>query len=88
MTFEAGKFNAGQERIRIKQSSEFQSIEDVKNLVIRGGVSNLSTGLVRLGDVADVTMGYLKPASSKIVSMVSLQSLSRLALWTESTLYH
>ncbi len=62
MTFEAGKFSAGLERIRIKQSSEFQSIEDVKNLVIRGGVSQLGTGLVRLGDVADVTMGYLKPA--------------------------
>lgn len=62
MTFEAGRFSAGHERIRIQQSSEFQSLEDVKNLIIRGGVSELSSGLIRLGDIADVTMGYLEPA--------------------------
>lgn len=61
-TFDAGSFDAGSQRIRVEQSSEFQSIDDIQNLVIKGGVSELSTGLIRLGDVADVTMGYLEPA--------------------------
>ncbi|WP_117232422.1 efflux RND transporter permease subunit [Vibrio maerlii] len=64
LTFDAGSFDAGSDRIRIQQSSEFQSLEDIRNLVIKGGVSQLGTGLIRLGDVADVTMGYLEPAMS------------------------
>ncbi|NOH78636.1 efflux RND transporter permease subunit [Vibrio sp. RE86] len=62
MTFEAGKFDTGRERVRIAQSSEFQSLDDVRNLVIKGGVSELGTGLIRLGDIADVSMGYQRPA--------------------------
>lgn len=62
MTFEAGKFDAGTERIRITQTSEFQSLADIRNLVIKGGVSELGTGLIRLGDIADVTIGYKTPA--------------------------
>lgn len=62
MTYEAGKFDAGSERIRVHQGSQFQSLEDIRNLVIKGGVSELGTGLVRLGDVADIRMGYQTPA--------------------------
>ncbi|WP_045483758.1 efflux RND transporter permease subunit [Vibrio owensii] len=62
MTFEAGKFDAGTERIRITQTSEFQSLDDIRNLVIKGGMSELGTGLIRLGDIADVSMGYKTPA--------------------------
>lgn len=62
MTFEAGKFDAGTERIRITQTSEFQSLDDIRNLVIKGGMSELGTGLIRLGDIADVSMGYQTPA--------------------------
>ena len=62
MTYEAGKFDAGHERIRVHQGSQFQSLEDIRQLVIKGGVSELGSGLVRLGDVADVTMGYQTPA--------------------------
>ncbi|MDO6499126.1 efflux RND transporter permease subunit [Photobacterium sanguinicancri] len=62
MVFEAGQFDAGQERIRVNQSSDFQSLADVKNLVIKGGISELGTGLIRLGDIANVTMGYQTPA--------------------------
>lgn len=61
-TFEAGKFDAGSERIRVHQGSEFQSLADIRNLTIKGGVSEFGTGLIRLGDVADVTMGYQIPA--------------------------
>ncbi|OLQ88174.1 transporter [Vibrio panuliri] len=62
MTYEAGKFDAGTERIRVHQGTQFQSLDDIRNLVIKGGVSELGTGLVRLGDVADVRMGYQTPA--------------------------
>lgn len=62
MTFEAGKFDVGTERIRVNQSSEFQSLEDIRNLVIKGGVSNFGSSIIRLGDIADVTMGYKTPA--------------------------
>ncbi len=62
MTFEAGRFDAGTERIRITQTSEFQSLDDIRNLVIKGGVSELGTGLIRLGDIAEVSMGYQTPA--------------------------
>ncbi len=62
MTFEAGKFDVGNERVRVHQSSEFQSLDDIRNLVIKGGVSNLGSSLIRLGDIADVTMGYHTPA--------------------------
>ncbi len=37
------------------------SLADIKNLMIKGGVSELGTGLLRLGDIADVTMGYQEP---------------------------
>ncbi|GEM80291.1 efflux RND transporter permease subunit [Vibrio superstes] len=62
MTFEAGQFAADQERIRVQQTSEFKSLADIKNLVIQGGISKLGTGMIRLGDIADVTMGYQTPA--------------------------
>ena len=61
MTFDAGKFSAGTERIRVQQSSEFGSLDDIKNLMIKGGVSELGTSLIRLGDIADITMGYQEP---------------------------
>jgi multidrug efflux pump subunit AcrB len=60
-TFDAGKFAAGSERIRVQQSSEFSSLDDIKNLMIKGGMSELGTGLIRLGDIAEVTMGYQEP---------------------------
>lgn len=62
MVFEAGSFDAGSERIRINQGSEFESLDDIRNLLIRGGVGELSSGSIRLGDVADISMGYQTPA--------------------------
>ncbi|MEZ9904452.1 efflux RND transporter permease subunit [Vibrio breoganii] len=62
MTFEAGQFAADQERIRVAQTSEFKSLADIKNLIIKGGISELGSGMIRLGDIADVTMGYQTPA--------------------------
>lgn len=65
MTFDAGSYAAGVERIRIDQSSAFKSLDDIRNLMIKGGVSKFSTGLIRLGDIANVSMGYQTPALSE-----------------------
>ncbi|MEH6533510.1 MAG: efflux RND transporter permease subunit, partial [Photobacterium frigidiphilum] len=65
MTFDAGSYAAGVERIRIDQSSAFKSLDDIRNLMIKGGVSKFSTGLIRLGDIAHVSMGYQTPALSE-----------------------
>lgn len=64
-TFDAGRFATTNERIRIEQSSEFGSIDDIKNLMLKGGISELGTGLIRLGDIADITMGYQEPAMTE-----------------------
>lgn len=63
-TYYAGSFVAGQERIRIDQSSEFESLSDIENVLIKGGFSELSTGTLRLGDIADITMEYQDPAQT------------------------
>ncbi|CAM4373816.1 efflux RND transporter permease subunit [Vibrio agarivorans] len=62
--YDAGRFKAGTERIRIEENSEFQSVEDIENFVIKGGVGELGTGLIRLGDIANITLEYLEPAMS------------------------
>ncbi|ELR66293.1 Acriflavin resistance protein [Photobacterium marinum] len=64
MTFDAGSFKAGFERIRVDQSSEFKSLDDISNLMIKSGVGPLGSGLIRLGDIADISMGYQTPALS------------------------
>jgi multidrug efflux pump subunit AcrB len=61
-TFYAGSFMADQEHIRINQSSEFKSLNDVKNVIIKSGFSELSSSTLRLGDIAEVTMDYQDPA--------------------------
>ena len=62
LTFNSGSFAAGNERIRVDQSSAFKSIDDIKALSIQGGFGGNSTGLLRLGDIADVSLGYQTPA--------------------------
>ncbi|MDR8523707.1 efflux RND transporter permease subunit [Shewanella fidelis] len=64
LTFDSGSFAADQQRIRIDQSSAFKSVNDIKNLIIKGGAGQYSTGLIRLGDIADVSLGYKTPATS------------------------
>ncbi|WOT06718.1 efflux RND transporter permease subunit [Shewanella youngdeokensis] len=64
LTYESGSYEAAGERIRIDQSSAFKSVEDVKNLTIKGGMGNYSTGLLRLGDIADVSLDYQSPATT------------------------
>ncbi|PSU34013.1 efflux RND transporter permease subunit [Photobacterium lutimaris] len=65
MIYDAGKFKAGIERIRIDQGSEFTNLDDIRNLMLKGGLGDLGTGLIRLGDIATVSMGYQTPALSE-----------------------
>ncbi|PKH55959.1 transporter [Shewanella sp. Choline-02u-19] len=62
LTYNSGSFAADNERIRVDQSSAFKSIDDIKALTIKGGFGDYSTGLLRLGDIADVSLGYQAPA--------------------------
>lgn len=64
LTYDSGSFPVGAERIRINQSSAFKSIQDIKDLTIKGGAGNYSTGLIRLGDIAEISLGYQTPATS------------------------
>ncbi|MCK8045483.1 efflux RND transporter permease subunit [Shewanella sp. 1CM18E] len=64
LTFDSGSFAADSERIRVDQSSAFKSVTDIKNLTIKGGVGQYSSGLLRLGDIADVSLGYKTPANT------------------------
>lgn len=57
----AGDFDFGNDRLRVEQTGHFRSIEDIKNLMIRTGVNGIESGIIRLGDVADVSMGYADP---------------------------
>ena len=49
-----GYFNSGDERIRVKISDNYQTIEDIRNLIIQGHEQDQ----LRLGDIAAVTRGY------------------------------
>lgn len=60
----AGDFDLGNENLRVEQTGAFRSVDDIKNLVIRTGVPGIGDGVgtIRLGDVAEVYLGYQTPA--------------------------
>ncbi|MFT5788293.1 MAG: multidrug efflux pump subunit AcrB [Shewanella sp.] len=64
LTYDSGSYETAGERIRIDQGSAFKSIEDVKNFTLKGGIGSYSTGLLRLGDIADVSLAYKTPATT------------------------
>ncbi len=57
-----GYFNSGDERIRVKISDNYQTIEDIRNLIIQGHLLDL----LRLGDIAAVTRGYREPSRNEM----------------------
>ena len=57
-----GYFNSGDERIRVKISDNYQTIEDIRNLIIQG----LEQDQLRLGDIATVTRGYREPSRNEM----------------------
>ncbi|MCE2573460.1 efflux RND transporter permease subunit [Motilimonas eburnea] len=62
MVLDGGKFVAGEERIRVAQTGTFETLADIRNLMIKSGVGEVSSGLIRLGDVADIYYDYQTPA--------------------------
>jgi len=56
-----GEFVAGSERIRVAMSGSFQTLDDIRGMAIRGGIGELGKSIIRLGDVADITLGYQTP---------------------------
>ncbi|ABV37817.1 putative efflux protein [Shewanella sediminis HAW-EB3] len=64
LTYDSGSFAADNERIRIDQSSGFKSLQDIKDLIIKGGVGEYSTGLIRLDDIAEISLDYQTPATT------------------------
>ncbi|MCL1051588.1 efflux RND transporter permease subunit [Shewanella abyssi] len=64
LTYDSGSYEAAGERIRIDQGSAFKSIDDIKNFTLKGGFGSNSSGLLRLGDIADVSLAYKTPATT------------------------
>ncbi|WP_144211333.1 efflux RND transporter permease subunit [Shewanella donghaensis] len=62
LPIDAGSFDMGIEQIRVAQTGSFTNIEDLKNLTIKSGIGSLSSGLIRLGDVADIYYDYKTPS--------------------------
>ena len=56
-----GRFIAGSERIRVAISGSFQTLDDIRDMTIRGGIGELGKGIIRLGDVADISLDYQTP---------------------------
>ncbi|MFV0596698.1 efflux RND transporter permease subunit [Shewanella sp.] len=64
MPIVAGDFDLGIENLRVEQGDTFKSIDDIRNLSIQTGLNGLQSAVIRLGDIADVTMEYQDPAST------------------------
>lgn len=57
----AGTVETGAERVRLRVSGEFDSIESIRNIGIRAGDRTF-----RLGDIAEVTRGVVDPPTYKM----------------------
>lgn len=57
-----GYFNSGDKRVRVKISDDYQSIEDIRNLIIQGHEQDQ----LRLGDIATVSRGYREPSRNEM----------------------
>ncbi|WP_302568363.1 efflux RND transporter permease subunit, partial [Culturomica massiliensis] len=57
-TVYSGYYNSGEKRIRVGVNGNFKEIEDIRNLLIRGHEEDE----LKLGDVAEISKGYVEPA--------------------------
>lgn len=53
-----GQINVGDERIILEPTGNFNSVEDIRNMLIAVGNG---TQLVKLGDITNITKGYIDP---------------------------
>ncbi|WP_460217770.1 efflux RND transporter permease subunit [Psychroserpens sp. MEBiC05023] len=60
-----GQVNLGDERIILEPTGNFNSVEDIRNMLISVGNSE-GTQLVKLGDITTVEKGYIDPPTQKV----------------------
>ncbi|WP_299556404.1 efflux RND transporter permease subunit [Seonamhaeicola sp.] len=60
-----GQINLGDERIILEPTGNFNSVEDIKNMLISVGSNNTSQ-LVKLGDITNVIKDYIDPPTQKV----------------------
>jgi multidrug efflux pump subunit AcrB len=82
MVVDAGGFDVGRERLRAAPTGEFESPEDIGDLIVRRYLDDIkaelaeelspalagkrSTDLITIKDIADVSVGYLEPPITKM----------------------
>ncbi len=59
-----GQINLGDERIILEPTGNFNSVDDIKNTLI--AIGNNSAQLVKLGDITNISKGYIDPPSQKV----------------------
>ncbi|RNC80197.1 MAG: efflux RND transporter permease subunit [Winogradskyella sp.] len=67
-----GQVNVGDERIILEPTGNFNSVEDIRNMLIAVGNGSQS---VKLGDITTITQGYIDPPS-QIVSVDGKEAIS------------
>ncbi|MDY8137959.1 efflux RND transporter permease subunit [Aquimarina sp. 2201CG5-10] len=58
-----GQVNVGDERIILEPTGNFNSVEDIRDMLIAVGDG---TQLVKLGDITTITKGYIDPPTQKV----------------------
>lgn len=62
-TVYSGYYDSGVKRVRVGVDGDFGSVADIQNLLIRGHEEDH----IRLGDVANVTKGYVEPQREGVI---------------------
>lgn len=60
-----GEINVGDERLVLEPTGNFNSIDDVKNMLVSVGQNN-AVQLVKLGDITTIKKGYIDPPTQKV----------------------
>src|SRR5574343_922137 len=58
----AGVVQTPQDQVQVRVAGQFQAIEDLRAMPIRGGTGNM----LRLGDIAEIRRGYVEPTAVKV----------------------
>jgi multidrug efflux pump subunit AcrB len=56
-----GELSLGEERVIVEPTGNFNSVEDIKNMLVPAGANT-----VRLGDITTVKKGYVDPATQRV----------------------
>ena len=59
-----GELNLGEERIIIEPTGNFNSVEEIRDMLLPAGAGG--TRPIRLGDITTVKKGYVNPANQKV----------------------